>query len=177
LPDADAELTFLRRARGRASGEERVELAGPAGSHAHGLWFAGRPGAGLHAWADLVVDGPAILAPVAARLGPGGALMVAYHADATERALRRRVPPAATPLGLALIEAGCRWLKDWSFAEGGREGATKLQGTVPLDRAHARDGACRIGRELEAFVQSDDAQPADRDAARAALAALAGDAA
>jgi hypothetical protein len=175
LPATD-DLVFLRRTRGRVSGEERVELAGIGGSRAHGLWFAGRPGAGLRAWADLVVDDPAILASVAARLGPGGALMVAYHGDATERALRRRVPPAATSLGLALIEAGCRWLKDWSFAEGGREGATKLQGTVPLDVAHARDGARRLSRELVAFLASDDTQPGDRESAHAALAVLARDA-
>ena len=29
--------------------------------------------------------------------------MVAYGGDETEHALRRRVPPAATPLGLALL--------------------------------------------------------------------------
>lgn len=59
--------------------------------------------------------------------------MVGYQADDTERALRHWVPPAATPLGLALLQAGCRWFKDWYFPEGGREGGTKLQGALPLD--------------------------------------------
>jgi hypothetical protein len=43
--------------------------------------------------------------------------MLCYEGDYTERALRRRVPPAATPLGLAMLRAGCRWFKDWYFPE------------------------------------------------------------
>lgn len=35
------------------------------------------------------------------------------------------------PLGYALFRAGCTWFKDWYFAEGGREGDTKLQGNKP----------------------------------------------
>jgi hypothetical protein len=50
---------------------------------------------------------------------------------ATEQARRRKVPPAATPLGLVLLAAGCRWFKDWYFPEGGREGGTKLQELDP----------------------------------------------
>lgn len=61
--------------------------------------------------------------------------MIAYGPGETERALRRKVPPAATPLGLALLGAGCRWLKDYYYAEGGREGHAKLQGELPLDDA------------------------------------------
>ena len=86
------------------------------------------PRRGLRPWADLDVADPGALPP-SPRVGPGGSIMVAYGVDETEGALRRRVPPAATPLGRALIAAGCRWLKDWYFAEGGREGEAKLQGT------------------------------------------------
>ncbi|HEX6236583.1 MAG TPA: DUF1122 family protein, partial [Acidimicrobiales bacterium] len=94
--------------------------------------------------------------------------------DETERALRRSVPPAATAAGRALLAAGCRWFKDWSFAEGGREGCTKLHGTLPLDEAH-RDRAERALRgELRAFVARPDVPEADARAARTALSALSG---
>ena len=101
------------------------------GEAARGLWCDGAPRLGLRPWADPVVADVRALPAIARRVGPGGSIMVAYGVGQTEAALRRRVPPAATPLGRALIAAGCRWLKDWYFAEGGREGATKLQGTLP----------------------------------------------
>jgi uncharacterized protein DUF1122 len=98
-----------------------VVIAGPDGSQADvALWCEGRPAAGLRPWADLVVEDPSVLGDVAAALGPGASVMVAYEGDATEQALRRKVPPAATPLGLVLRAAGCRWFKDWCFPEGGR---------------------------------------------------------
>jgi hypothetical protein len=121
---------------------------------------------------DATVADLGILPAVARRLEPGSALMVAYGDDATERALRRRVPPAATPLGLALVHAGCRWLKDWSFAEGGREGATKLQGTLPLSEAHARRGARRLADELIDFLATTDGSEEDRALAAATLDCL-----
>jgi hypothetical protein len=98
--------------------------------------------------------------------------MVGYGGDDTERALRRRVPPAATPLGLALLRAGCRWLKDWYFAEGGREGHTKLQGELPPDAAHRSRAERRLCAELEAFVADAGTLPIDHRRAREALAVL-----
>jgi hypothetical protein len=95
--------------------------------------------------------------------------MVRYGDDDTERALRTRVPPAATPLGLALLRAGCRWLKDWSFAEGGREGPTKLQGELPLDASHGRHAEQALRTDLEAFLAGDRGTLADRRRAREAL--------
>ncbi|HXF72658.1 MAG TPA: hypothetical protein VNO79_08645, partial [Actinomycetota bacterium] len=84
-------MRFLSRRPGRVAGEERVELAGPdGGPAARGLWFHGR--GALRPWADLVVEDPAVLPEVAAALGPGGSLMVAYGGDETERALRRGAP-------------------------------------------------------------------------------------
>ena len=98
--------------------------------------------------------------------------MVAYGGDDTERALRRRVPAAATPLGLALLRAGCRWLKDWYFAEGGREGHTKLQGELPLSATHARRAERTLREELEAFVADGTGTPADQRRAHDALALI-----
>lgn len=151
-------------------------LAGPDGDSvaAHGLWFHGRPSAGLRPWADLVVTDPSILPAVARELGPGASLMVAYGDDETGRALRRSVPPAATPAGRALLAAGCRWFKDWYFAEGGREGCTKLQGTLPLDDAHRVRAAHALQEELRAFAARPDVSEADAHAAHAAAAALSG---
>jgi hypothetical protein len=169
-----ADLTFLVRRPGRFHGESRVVVTA-AGGRARGLWSAGRPGLGLRPWADLEEADAATLPAIAAALGPGASIMVRYGDDATERALRARVPPAATAVGLALLRAGCRWLKDWSFAEGGREGATKLQGELPLDRAGAHRGALRLDRELAAFLRDPSARDGDRDIARAARRALAGD--
>lgn len=103
-------MRFLERRAGRTAGEERVVIAMDDGRPAaHGLWFAGRPASGLRLWADLVVTESAVLPEVAVALGPGASLMVAYEGDETEAALRRRVPPPATPLGLAMLWAGCRW--------------------------------------------------------------------
>jgi hypothetical protein len=163
------ELTVVSRRPGRRRGEERVELSTPRGDRAAGLWCTGPP----RPWADLSTADPGILLPLARRLGPGAAIMVSYHADETERALRRKVPPAATALGLALLRAGCRWLKDWYFAEGGREGQTKLQGELPLDDAHARRAAAALAEELDAFLASGARTPADGRRARAARALLA----
>ncbi len=96
-------------------------------------------------------------------------MMVAYEGDETERALRRRVPAAATPLGLAMLTAGCRWFKDWYYPEGGREGGTKLQGTLPLDERRRGQAEAKLVTELEAFVQRQGADEGDRKRARDAL--------
>lgn len=168
-------MQFLERRPGRTAGEERVVLATDDGRPAaHGLWFAGNPTAGLRPWADLVVTEPAVLPEVTRALGEGASLMVGYQGDDTERALRRRVPPAATPLGLALLRAGCRWFKDWYFPEGGREGGTKLQGTLPLDEQRRNQAEGELAAELRAFLDRDDAEAADAARAREALGLLEG---
>jgi hypothetical protein len=147
-----------------------VVIAGDDGQRAgHGLWFGGNPEAGLRPWADLVVTDPAILPQVAHELGPGGSLMVGYEGDETQRALHRRVPPAATPLGLAMLRAGCRWFKDWYYPEGGREGGTKLQGTLPLDEQRNRQAERELAAELSAFLDRGKGDKADIARAREAL--------
>lgn len=170
LPPASTDdLTVLARRPGRFRDESRVVVIAAGGARAQGLWFAGRPAAGLRPWADLDAAEPDALPAIAQALGPGGSIMVAYGGDETEHALRRRVPPAATPLGLALIGAGCRWLKDWYFAEGGREGHTKLQGELPLDDDHSARGERMLCAELETFLDGTDVTPLDRRRGRQAL--------
>jgi hypothetical protein len=152
-----------------------VILAGPGGKPAaQGLWFSGRPSAGVRPWADLVIRDLAVIPAVVEAVGPGGSIMCAYERDETERALRRKVPPAATLLGLALLRAGCRWFKDWYYPEGGREGGTKLQGTRPLDDDRRRESERRLKSELEAFLATRGIRDADRKRAEQALAVLSG---
>ena len=172
LPASTAEPACVSRRPGRFRGESRVVVTTADGAEARGLWFAGRPALGLRPWADLDAAEPGALLAVAERLGPGGSIMVAYGGDDTERALRRRVPAAATPLGLALLHTGCRWLKDWYFAEGGREGHTKLQGELPLDATHRRRAERALREELEAFIADGAGTPADQHRAREALALI-----
>ena len=148
-------------------------IAGPEGEPAaRGLWFHGRSSAGVRPWADLVVRDLTIVSAVATALGPGGSLMVAYEGDETERALRRKVPPPATPVGLALLRAGCRWFKDWYFPEGGREGGTKLQATLPLDDERRLASEDRLVQELRAFLDRARIRHTDLDRAREALTVL-----
>lgn len=166
-------MRIIDRRPGRTVGEERVVVATDDGrSVGRGLWFAGRPAAGLRPWADLVLTELGVLPDVARALGPGASLMVAYEGDETEAALRRKVPPAATPLGLALLRAGCRWFKDWYYPEGGREGGTKLQGTIPLDDDRRARAERELALELRAFLATGRGTNADRDRAREALGLL-----
>jgi hypothetical protein len=168
-------VRFLERRPGRAAGEERVVIAGPDGKRAaYGLWFSGRPSAGIRPWADVVVEDLSVIPQIVEALGPGGSLMVAYEGDETERALRRKVPPTATPVGLAMLKAGCRWFKDWYYPEGGREGGTKLQATVPLDDARRRAAERSLAEELRQFLDRTEIHTADRNRAREALEELAG---
>ena len=170
---APASPFAVHRRPGRTPGEERVTLTvdgiEPA---AWGLLSRGRPADGIRRWADLVVADLAVLVDVVEWVGRGGAVMVAYNADDTERALRRGVPPAATPVGLALLDAGCRWFKDWYFAEGGREGGTKLQATVPVDASHEHAAAAALVTELEAFLEARAGTGTDRARAELALRVL-----
>ena len=78
--------------------------------------------------------------------------MTVYGDDETERGLKRGVPPAATPLGHALLVAGCTWFKDWYFAEGGREGETKLQANKPLTAELHRDQLASLREELAGWL-------------------------
>lgn len=143
-------MEFLSRRPGRRNGEERVVLGdGARRVVAEGLVFWGNPRLGLRPWADIVVYDDAVLEPLAGELGAGCSLMVAYERGPTFDALRRKVPPAATPIGLALLRAGCRWLKDWYYPEGGLEGGMKLQGVVPLSESHRRRSANALLKELE----------------------------
>ena len=103
LPASTTEPAVVSRRPGRFRGESRVVVTTADGAEARGLWFAGRPALGLRPWADLDAAEPGALPAVAERLGAGASIMVAYGGDDTERALRRRVPAAATPLGLALL--------------------------------------------------------------------------
>ena len=122
--------------------------------------FAGRPSEHVPAWIEasfprdderLVGD---IVAALAQLLPPGGRLMAVYGQDETERGLHRRVPPAATPLGQALLRAGCTWFKDWYFAEGGREGETKLLGHKPLTAERRSEQLAAVCEELAAWLDS-----------------------
>lgn len=174
MSDPTSRLRVLESRPGRVPGERRVVVAGPDGRPAAtGLWCEGRPAEGVRPWADVVVEDEAVLVDLAAAVGAGGSVMVAYGRDTTEGALRRKVPPAATPLGLALLRAGCRWFKDWYFPEGGREGGTKLQGTMPLDDARRREAEAGLLAELRAFLTRSDSEEDTRNA-RAALALLSG---
>ena len=140
------------------------------GARARGLWHSGR--AGSRPWVDLHDADPRLLEPITQLVGAGGSIMVAYGVDATERALRRKVPPAATPLGLVLLRSGCRWMKDWYFAEGGREGHAKLQGEVPLNGEHRVRAEASLRAELTRFLAAGHGTDQDRRAAREALAVI-----
>jgi hypothetical protein len=98
--------------------------------------------------------------------------MVAYEGDDTEAALRRRVPPPGTPLGLAMLRAGFRWFKDWYYPEGGREGGTKLQGTLPLDDERRGQAEEQLMGELRNFLGRSDLHDEDRRRAEEALKLL-----
>jgi hypothetical protein len=150
-----------------------VVLGNPDGRPAaEGLWFSGREREGIRPWADLVVRDVSVLPAVARAVGPGGSVMVAYEGDETQRALRRKVPPQATPLGLELLRAGCRWFKDWYYPEGGREGGTKLQGTLPLDEDRRLRAERALAAEVESFLDEGRGTPDDQDRARRALRVL-----
>ena len=165
-----------------ALAEERGSLATPP--LFGGVYSSGRPAAGIVGWIDGVYCSPlrfpdgrqidlaaeGLDRPFFARLGelipPNGRLMVAYeafHVDApllhrTQEALRRSVPPLATPIGELLFHADC-WLgiRDWYIPEGGREGHRKLQGNKALNAAHRQRRAAEAVQELLAFLEQTDA--------------------
>ncbi|NIO16484.1 MAG: DUF1122 domain-containing protein [Deltaproteobacteria bacterium] len=79
---------------------------------------------------DAAIDGE-LFRHLGGLIPRGGHLMVSYegtdpvHRD-TLRGLYAQVPPAATPLGFLLFNAGFEYIKDWYLAEGGNEGPRKL---------------------------------------------------
>ena len=124
----------------------------------HVKHFAGRPAARIPPWIEATVPpyderfAAEVVAALGTLLPPGGRLMVVYRQDETERGLQRGIPPAATPLGHALYLAGCTWFKDWYFAEGGREGETKLQGNKPPDAEAERREVARLHADLRGWL-------------------------
>lgn len=141
--------------------EERDAVLGVAAARPaiHVKHFAGRPAAWIPPWIEASFPrdderfATEIVSALAALLPPGGRLMVVYGEDETERGLQRGFPPAVTPLGRALLLAGCTWFKDWYFAEGGREGETKLQGNKPPTPELERAEAARLRAEVAVWAE------------------------
>jgi hypothetical protein len=103
---------------------------------------------------ELDPGGEPLFQLLAELIPPGGHISIAYlDHRITARALLSGVPAAATPLGYLLWRCGCRWYKDWYFAEGWKEGGIKLQGEKPLTDARAQANTARIVAELTAFVK------------------------
>ena len=131
-------------------------------------FFRGRRSAGVLPWieASLARDADEayqreLVAALAELLPPGGYLMVGYGDDETERGLKRRFPAAATPLGRALLDAGCTWFKDWYYPEGWMEGGMKLQGNKPSEESRA-EGLAAVRAEIAQWLDAvDGADPED----------------
>jgi hypothetical protein len=99
-------------------------------------------------------DGEALFQLLAELIPPGGHISVAYlDHKITARALISGVPAAATQIGYLLWRCGCRWYKDWYFAEGWKEGGIKLQGEKPLTEERARENTAKIVAELTEFLK------------------------
>ena len=69
---------------------------------------------------------------------------------------------------------GCTWFKDWYFAEGGREGETKLQANKALTADLRRNQSDVLRRELAAWLDHmpDHPDELERRARERAVAAL-----
>lgn len=94
---------------------------------------------------------------------PGGHLMVGCETpphQETYQALLKGVPPAATPLGAVLFQAGFRKVKFFYLAEGGWEGQQKLWGEKPLDEEMKRQWDSATARDLKSFLAAPGADPA-----------------
>ena len=122
----------------------------------------------------------ALFAQLARLVPPGGHLMAEYDSPAragTARALAAGVPPAATPLGALLADAGCgAAFRDWYISEGGREGPRKLQGFRAAGEEHARARARETLAALGAFLDGAGRLPPDLRALCAPIAERARDA-
>ena len=91
---------------------------------------------------------------------PGGHLMAEYESASqrhSARILGLGYPPAASPLGFLLFEAGCRSFRDWYIPEGGREGPRKLQGFKPLNAEVAAEKTAELRRQLAALLAAPEA--------------------
>ncbi len=89
-------------------------------------------------------------------LPPGSHIMVKYHNHPiTAMALLFGIPPAATPIGYLLYLAGCRWYKDWYFAEGFLEGEEKLQASKPLDLERKLAKTSEIMEQLKSYLHKE----------------------
>jgi len=134
--------------------------------------FAGRRSAGVRPWIEASVvrdDEPLaaeLVGALASALPSGGYLMVGYGDDETERGLKRRFPPVATPLGKALFDAGCTWFKDWYYPEGWMEGGMKLQGNKPASEEGRTANVAELRAELEAWLERETARDEVADRAR-----------
>jgi hypothetical protein len=145
--------------------------------------FAGRRSARVQPWIEATVarDDEAfaaeLVAALASLLPPGGYLMLGYGDDETERGLKRRFPPPATPLGKALFDAGFTWFKDWYYPEGWMEGGMKLQGNKPVSEEGREANLGELRDELEAWLRregsGDELAARARGRAEAVLAAAA----
>jgi hypothetical protein len=145
--------------------------------------FAGRRSAGVAPWIEASLPdadeafAAELVSAVAELLPAGGYLMVAYGDDETERGLKRRFPPAVTPLGKALLDAGCTWFKDWYYPEGWMEGGMKLQGNKPMSADAREQALAAVLTEIEEWLEAggrgdskDDVLSRARERARKILA-------
>lgn len=120
--------------------------------------FAGRAAAHVRPWVEALVERDdegflsELVRALAELLPPGSHVMVGYGDDETERGLKRGFPPAATPVGKALLDAGCAWFKDWYYPEGWLEGGFKLQGNKPLDGEVRRGRLAELRAELDTWL-------------------------
>ena len=174
-------LRVTERKRGRFPEEEDAVACLDEKPVLRLKYFAGRPSAGVKPWIEAsVVRGDEGLAAELVRalaelLPPGGYLMVSYGDDETERGLKRRFPPIATPLGKALYDAGATWFKDWYYPEGWMEGGMKLQGNKPVSDEARQAHVAELRAELETWLRAvgeaeDDLVARARRRARAVLA-------
>ncbi|HXG36603.1 MAG TPA: DUF1122 family protein [Dehalococcoidia bacterium] len=93
---------------------------------------------------------------------PGGHLMVEYDSPTqreTARILSAGFPAPCSPLGYALLHAGCLNFRDWYIPEGGSEGPRKLQGFKPLNEAIARQRKRELEISLQEVLQRPRSQP------------------
>jgi hypothetical protein len=90
---------------------------------------------------------------------PGGHLMLSYegedkiHLD-TLKSLSLGIPPAATPLGFLIFQAGFQLVKDWYLAEGGHEGPRKLWGEKAPDDRRAEPFYQKTVRQLHSYLEN-----------------------
>jgi hypothetical protein len=162
--------------KGRAKGENRFDLylRGEDGEimeqpAASGLYFRGmgryyRPWIEFSYSNSFTRDGEeialtleeeeALFISLCSTIPAGSHIMVKYRQHRmTAQGLLFGIPPAATPIGYLMYVGGCRWYKDWYFAEGFMEGEEKLQATKPLDEEREREKADAIREELRRYLE------------------------